>query len=97
MCLARLARCSTPVPQSLSVVNKVKAWILDRFVASEGVADVIGLIQKGFASSFLRVVTFVCIVTLHLDCDFGGKKLCRLESSLINANCVEGLFLLAHL
>jgi len=40
VCLARPARCSTPVPQPLSVMNNVNAWNLNRFVTGEGVADV---------------------------------------------------------
>ena len=45
MCLARPARYGTSVPQPLSVMNNVKAWNLNRFVAGEGVADVRGLIE----------------------------------------------------
>jgi len=35
--LARWARCGTPVPQPLSVMNSVKAKSVKRFVAGEGV------------------------------------------------------------
>jgi len=45
VCLARPARCGTPVPQPLSGINNVKAWYLNRFVAGERVADVRGLIE----------------------------------------------------
>jgi len=45
VCLARPARCGTSVPQPLSVMNCVKAWNLNRFVAGEGVVDVRGLIE----------------------------------------------------
>ena len=38
--LARPARCGTPVPQSLNVMNSVKAQNVKRFVASEGVSEV---------------------------------------------------------
>jgi len=39
-CLARPARCGTPVPQPLNVMNNVKAKNLKRFVAGEGVSKV---------------------------------------------------------
>jgi len=45
VCFVRPARCSTPVPQPLSVMNNVKAWNLNRFVTSEGVANVRGLVK----------------------------------------------------
>jgi len=38
--LARLARCGTPVPQPLNVINSVKAKDVKRFVAGEGVSEV---------------------------------------------------------
>ena len=34
-CLARLARCGTPVPQPLNVMNNVKAKNVKRFVVGE--------------------------------------------------------------
>ena len=34
------ARCGTPVPQPLNVMNNVKAKDVKRFVASEGVSEV---------------------------------------------------------
>jgi len=46
VCLARLARCGTPIPHLLSVTNIVQAWNLNKFVAGEGVADVRGLIER---------------------------------------------------
>jgi len=39
-----------------------------RFVAGERVADVRGLIQRGFAPSFLRVVTF----GVNCDASYGS-------------------------
>jgi len=45
VCFVRPARCSTPVSEPLSVLNSVKAWNLNRFVAGEGVADVKGLVK----------------------------------------------------
>ena len=38
--LARPARCGTPVPQPLNVMNNVKAKNVKRFVAGEGVSEV---------------------------------------------------------
>jgi len=38
--LARPARCDTPVPQPLSVMNSVKAKDGKRLVACEGVSEV---------------------------------------------------------
>jgi len=38
--LARSARCDTPVPQPLSVMNSVKAKDEKRLVAGEGVSKV---------------------------------------------------------
>jgi len=35
--LVRPARCGTPVPQPLSMMNSVKAKSVKRFVAGEGV------------------------------------------------------------
>ena len=39
-CLARSARCGTPVPQPLNVMNNVKAKNVKRFMAGEGVLEV---------------------------------------------------------
>jgi len=36
-CLARMARCGTPVPHPLSVMNSVKTKSVKRFVAGEGI------------------------------------------------------------
>ena len=45
VCFVRSPRCSTLVPQPLSVMNNVKAYNLNRFVAGEGVANVRGLVK----------------------------------------------------
>ena len=46
VCFVGSARCSTPVPQPLSVMNNVKAWNLNRFVGGEGVASRRGLVRR---------------------------------------------------
>ena len=48
VCCVRPPRCSTPVPQPLSVMNSIKAWNLNRFVGGEGVTDVRGLLRRHF-------------------------------------------------
>jgi len=56
-CLSsRSTRCGTLVPQPLAVMNSVKAKDRKRFVA--GKRGVRGLIKKGFAPSFLILMTF---------------------------------------
>ena len=45
MCLARPARCGTPIPQPLSMRSNVKAWYLNRFGVGEGVVDFKCLIE----------------------------------------------------
>jgi len=55
----RPPRCSTPVPQPLSVMNIVKAWNLNRFVGGEGVADIRGLI-RGVLRRHFDVCVFSC-------------------------------------
>jgi len=44
--LARSARCDTPVPQPLSVMNSVKAKSVKRFVAGERVCAGEGVCGK---------------------------------------------------
>ena len=53
MCLARPARCDTPVPQPLSVRNSVKAWYPNKFRVGEGMTDVRRLIEGFLHRHFL--------------------------------------------
>jgi len=78
VCFVGPTRCSTPVPQPLSVMNSFKAWNLNRFVGGDGVANVKGLVR--------RVCTVILMfVTFHERCDvsfnrcFWQEKLKRLK------------------
>jgi len=88
------ARCGTPVPQPLSVMNNVKAKGEKGFMAGEGMS---GVKSKGFfAPSFLTLMSFGMIVSIGMGCYFGGKGFYRLGFWPINVDFTTSKGLLVH-